>query len=270
MGNKMMALRFLKNQRGDILMVAMVLCAISIISSLTILSYSRQMHSSSKRPRMKSMMTALEAKVRSELLKPTTYANCTGATGRTSCDFLDTKITSLSRIMGDVPCPATKPACGIEVSVQSFDKALGPDSLTRAVVRVRYEGTDMALDDIDIVMDIPADILQSTGIYQCPPGMPKFDGISADGRVLCSALPNRVAGNFFINQIDMNTLAIDAKPLPAVVDCGVSQYLNHVEWAGGGVAINHTCTPRGDPFAVFGFTPQEGPAPRLVYTPNPD
>ncbi|MGZ5278805.1 MAG: type IV pilus modification PilV family protein [Pseudobdellovibrionaceae bacterium] len=267
----MSAFRILKSQRGDILVIAMVLFAISVISSLTMLNYSRQMQTGSKRPRIKSMMTALEAKVRSELLKPTTYTNCTGATGRTSCNFDPLKITSLSRVMGDVPCPLEKPLCGIEVAVQSFDKALviGADTFTRAVVRVRYEGTDMAMDDIDIVMDVPADILQSTGIYQCPASAPKFDGLGADGRINCSALPPRVAGNLFVNEINVNNLTIDADPLPSPVDCGTTHYVNHVGWGAGGQVLNHTCTPRADPFTVFGFTPTVGPSPRIVYTLNP-
>jgi len=260
------AVQILNNQRGDILIIALMLVGISLISSLTLLRYSQVMQASSRNPRVKSMMMALEAKVRSELLKPVNY-NC--PTGRDSCDLSTTiaQITALSRpIPGAVCEPGAPPPCGLAVTVESFVKS----PLTRATVKVRYTGTDLAIQDTDIVMDIPADILQPTGVYQCPSTSPKFNGFKPDGTMDCVALPPRATANQFVEKITLDNVVTEPINLPDPTNCSTDQFLSQVKWLNGGKDFVFTCTPRTDPFTVFGFNPQPAPGGDLTYVPNID
>jgi len=268
----MKAFYLLKNQRGDVLMIALMLVAISLISSLTLLRYAQTMQAGSRNPRVKSMMMALEAKVRSELLKPVNY-NCPA--GRDSCNLSDTiaQITALSRSIPGAHCPQGTPTCGLDVSVLSFNKAEdigGGVIATRARVRIRYTGDDLALEDTNVVMDVPADILQPTGVYQCPSTKPKFNGFKADGTIDCIPLPPRAQSNQFVETITLDNVATNTFTLPGPTDCSSDQILSQVKWKDGGKTFSFTCSPRTDPFTVFGFTPQQAPGGDVTYVPNTD
>lgn len=251
----------IRNQRGDVMVIALSLTVISMLSSMFMMNYIRQVEAQSKIPRIKSMMTATEAKVRELLLAPTSYIGClsgdSGPTGRASCRLDNAKVDGLSRMLPYAPCPTNAP-CGIRVSVVSFDPMLTLPSgalVSRAIARVRYEGTDMSLHDIDITMDIPADILQDSGIFQCPDTAPKFLGFKSNGQINCVGITGTAGMGQFVDSIDMTSLVTTAFNLPALVSCPTDQYVNYVNWGLGGTAFSSTCTPRPDPFVVFGFTP---------------
>jgi len=256
------------NQRGDALIIALIVATVSLMSSLAIMNYASQVQKVSKNPRLKSMMTALEAKVRSELLRPTSY-NCTAGAGRSSCQLIENKITSLSRNLPEAQCPQGVTNCGIRVSIRNFEVKLSEaaETVSRATVLIRYEGTDLNMRDLDFVVDVPADILQNVtnGIYQCPQGAPKFNGFYPDGRLNCSALSPIAPGGSFVSAINPNTFETTALPLPEKVDCAPSGgFVGTVDWGRGGTEFSHACAPRSNPFVTFGFAPQTGSLPGSV------
>jgi len=273
----------IRNQRGDAMIVAIIVAGMSLLSSLMMMNYANQVHKVSRNPRIKSMMTALEAKVRMELLRPTSY-NCTGS-GRSNCALINSKITSLGRNVAGAQCwsvisggrtPILSPTnCGFRVTVESFAVSAG---LSRATVRIRYEGNEMPMRDTNVIMDIPADIMQSVsnGIYQCPESAPKFLGFHPDGRLNCvSVTGSRALPGQFINAIASNDLTTSKYDLPSRVDCGAGNIVSYVDWGSGGTQFNHHCQGRPDPFSKFGFTPQEATPSnnrdgRVSYTKNPD
>lgn len=279
------AYKTINNQRGDILVIAMALAVMSLISCLVILNYTRQVETGSKRPRIKSMMTSLEAKVRAALLSPTSYMGCqTGestntAAGRGTCSLNVSKITALTQILPDAPCKAGQQFCGIRVSSTSISPTgldlitLPPPStetVSRATIKIHYEGEDFSLADIDVVMDIPADILQSTGIYSCPEPKPIFKGFDTQGRMICDPLPARFGPNQFVNSIDPNTMTTTPFSLPPPVNCGNSNVISNLQWGNGGTNLSTGCSPRVNPFTLFGFTPKPTTSGGdVVYTVNP-
>ena len=278
----MKALRIIHNQRGDAIVLALIVTAMSLISSFVIMNYTRQVQASSKNPRVKSMMTSLEAKVRAELLRPSSYTGCNAATGKATCQLIQSRITSFSRPIPGAKCAALTPNCGILVSVVNFSvtPAAGGPSLARAQVQIAYQGQELALRPIDIVMDIPADILQTVdnrGIYKCPESAPKFNGFLPDGRMDCVAFVDRAPPGSFAGSINPATLAVTQVSLPSSANCPANspsahaQFIDGVNWGSGGTAFSVHCAYRLDPFLTFGFTPQVGVGGgRLVVVPNTD
>jgi len=265
--------RLIQNQRGDALIVALMVSAISLLSSLMMMNYSRIVQASSRHPRVKSVMTSLEAKVRMELLTPSTYT-CTTA-GRDSCVITASRITSLSRALPGAKCPSTKPNCGVNVSIQSFATDVSSGiTVSRASVLIAYEGLDIPIAPIQVIMDVPADILQATddrGIVQCPRDAPKFNGFLANGQPDCTALPDKAEPGKFVNSIDPSVVKTTDFSLPDPVSCSGNKFISKVNWGLGGTTFSHSCTERADPFSKFGFTPAPGTGGgRLVYTRNPD
>lgn len=260
------------------MMLAILVTAVSLISSLMMMNYSRQVQAGSKRPRVKSMMTSIESKVRQALLSPSSYSGCAtgfGGGGRTTCTLNEGQITSLRAILPDAPCPNGPNTCGIAVIRESFNPSLNTPNgiVTRAVFRIRYEGTDFPLKDILVTEDVPADILQTGGRYRCPDTAPKFNGFLANGQIDCTALPPRAGVNEFVNTIDMNNLNTTKFPLPSLAQCpgnDINQFVNYVNWGNGGTLFSITCTSRLDPFSTLGFTPSTVAPGDLVYTPNTD
>jgi hypothetical protein len=265
----------LRNQRGDALVVAMVMIATCMVSSLMMMTYGEQIEAGSKRPRIKSMMSSVEAKVRAVLLTPSSYLNCTSSdtvSVRNTCDLNVNAVTSLSRVIKDVKCPPTKPSCGILVKLVSFQKSLDVSGqrVSRADVQITYEGIDYPLKAIDVVMDVPADILQSSGVYQCPTTKPQFNGFNADGTMNCQAMSPRLGANEFVVSVDKNGLTTTKGTLPAAdLACGTNEYFDDVKWTDGGMNIYSHCAPRLDPFTTFGFTPKVAPAGDVSYVPAP-
>jgi len=259
------AFQILQSQRGDILLVAIMLVAVSLLSSLTMLRYAQQMQAASKNPRVKSMMMAMEAKVRTELLKPVNY-DC--PSGRDSCKLGLTieKVNSLSRALPGARCPNKTGSCGIEISVQSFEKS----PITRAVVKVRYQGTELAMNDIKVVQDIPADILQPAGVYQCPDATPKFNGFRPDGTMDCLPLPSRALGNQFVDTISLTDMNAKSYHLPDEARCQPHERVDFVNWKNGGRDFTFTCAERPSPFTVFGFDPLPPPNGDVIYEINPE
>lgn len=277
-----LAISILKNNRGDALITALGLVVVSLIGSAMMLQFSQDVQVNSKKPRIKSMMTSLEAKARSEIMKPTSYTGCVtgdGVGGRTSCTLDQTKITSLSRAVPGTKCPTSDtPPCGINVSVTSANMSLATGDpsnpiVSRIIVKIKYEGTEVSMKDVDVVVDVPADILQANdtnGYYQCPNNKPKFNGFKPDGTINCVALPARAAPGTFVNSISLTNLTITPEPLPSSANCAASEYVNSVNWGNGGTNFSFTCASRLDPYSVFGFTPKVAPGGNIVYTPNPD
>jgi hypothetical protein len=269
------AFQHLQNQRGDALVIAMVMVGLCMVSSLVMMSYGRQMESGSKRPRIKSMMSSVEAKVRSVLLTPGSYLNCVSsdtAGGRNSCDLNVNAVTSLTRVIKDAPCPPVKPSCGILVELLSFQKSVmaGAQLVSRAQVKISYEGIDYPFKPIEVVVDVPADILQTSGVYKCPPTKPQFNGFNADGTMNCEAMSPRLSANQFVVSVDKNGLTTTAGTLPSAdITCAATEYFDDIKWTGGGTNIYSHCTPRMDPFSTFGFTPKVAPAGDVVYVPAP-
>jgi hypothetical protein len=271
----MSARQILRNERGDVLVIALALVAISFLSTLTLLSYAHKAQNYARAPRVKSVMASIESKVRTELLTPGNYPNCT--TGRVGCDsgFVTVigKIQSLTRTIAGAVCPASKPACGILVTVKSFPPiaVVAGQTVSRAQVNIHYEGSEMALHDIDVTMDVPADIMQSSGVYKCPTSNPKFNGFLPNGAMDCQPLPARLGMNDFVDTIDLEKVVTVKSPLPnTYVKCPTDQFVNYVDWGTGGTVFTSTCAQRADPFTVYGFTPGPAPTGNMVYTPNPD
>src|SRR5262249_42466815 len=134
--------------------------------------------------------------VRAALLDPSSYSGCVsqfGGAGRSLCRLIDPSVLSLSRVIPGVPCPKTKPNCGVLVTKDSFDAALtlaSGQGVSRAGIRIHYEGTDFPLNDLVVTEDIPADILQSNGIYRCPQTAPRFKGFNpTTGEIDCEQIP---------------------------------------------------------------------------------
>lgn len=259
----------IRNQRGDALIIAMVIIVISLISSMAIINYARQAQSNSRNPRVKSIMTAVEAKVRNTLLRPSSYNGCVG--GRGTCTLDHSKLTALSRPVPGAQCPPQTPNCGVSVSVTSFVVTANPSTgqtVSRATVVIHYEGLEASLKDIAVIMDVPADILQSTGadgIFQCPVNAPQFIGFNSDGTLNCHGFAlERAQPGQFLSSVDLTTLSLTHANLPTNKSCPATQYISHVDWTLGGTAVNITCSPRVEPYGTFGYTP----AP--TYTPNPD
>lgn len=254
----------IRNERGDALALAMLMLTISIIASLVMIEITRQVEVNSKRPRAKSMMAATEAKVREALLSPISYSGC-GAAGRAACNPISSTFTSLSRPIKGTSCPATKPSCGIDVSIQSWTPSLvlpGPPAVTvsRAIVRIRYEGTEFSLKDINVQMDIPTDVLQQANIFMCPNTLaPKFIGFNADGTLNCAPLPPDAGIGQYIKDVNLANLTTTPVSLPTIVpasQCAASgKVVGHVDWGDGGNAFNFTCVNRSEPYTEFGFVP---------------
>jgi hypothetical protein len=267
--------KHLGNQRGDAFVVAMVIVGISVVSSLLMMTYSMQIISGSKSPRMKSMMTSMEAKVRAVLLTPATYTKCGCPTvaKRSNFNLKVNEVTQLSRVIPGVQCPSSKPACGISVAMlKPFNPSLivsGGQLVSRAEVRISYEGTDFPLKPIDVVVDVPADILQLSGIYQCPAAKPKFNGFLPDGSINCEALPSKLGPNQFMVSVDPAGLGTTPGTFPSAdLSCSPDQFFDSVKWTDGGNSIYSHCAPRGNPFDVFGFAPKPFPSGDVVFTPS--
>ncbi len=275
-------LRPLRNQRGDILIVALSMIVLSLLSSLVIINYTRQVETNSRVPRIKSMMTSLEGKVRSALLSPTSYTGCSSDDvrgGRSTCSLDVAKIQAMSLNFSDTYCPSNRSTCGIGVTVLGgalvATTNVAGETVSRVSAKIKYELSDLNLADIDIVMDVPADILQQTGIYACPAARPKFDGFTADGKPICNALPTRIAEpGRFVSSIDTNNISFSTSSnttlLPSSAACASNgQFINTIQWGDGGTNFSFTCANRLDPFTTFGFTPNLPPDGDLVYVTNP-
>lgn len=262
------------------------------------------------------MQASLESKVRSALLDPSNYTGCntgmnTGGpeAGRASCSLDVAKIQALGREVPGAKCAASAPACegrpgtgtgcGFCVVVDSFDpmaNMMGVNAsgavtastmvdntglqmhVSRVRAHIHYDPVDVSLGDVDIVQDIPNDILVSrgelnSGIYQCPPAKPKFLRFKPDGTMDCEALPLAVPPGYFIGDISLDGLKVTQQPLPAVVSCPPTQFIHHIDWSGGGTSLNKdstpTCINRLDPFSIFKFTPQIPPNGDVSYVRNP-
>lgn len=268
--------KILNNQRGDAFVVAMVTVGVSLVSSLLMMNYSLQIESGSKRPKIKSMMSSIEGKVRSVLLSPTSYANCSSSetvSVRDSCQLKTNLVTDLTLVIPEAKCPAKKPSCGILVQLKApfqNNLVISGQTYTRAQVNIAYEGTDLALKSLDVVVDVPADILQSSGVYKCPPAKPKFKGFNPNGSMNCEALSAQLGVNKYVIGVDPNGLATTAGSLPTSdLSCSSGQFFQSVQWVNGGSSISTTCANRRDPFALFGFTPKNGTGGDVTYTPVP-
>lgn len=270
--------RMIKNERGDALIFAMMMVAICLISSLLMMSYSINIESGSKRPRIKSMMSSVEAKVRAALLTPGNYQGCVSSDVAASrggaCTLKTAAITGLSVKIPDIKCASGVPSCGISVTIETpftMQTLASGQVVTRGQARINYEGVDFPMRYIEVDMDIPADILQSTGMNRCPTSKPKFNGFLPDGRMNCIALDPKLLANEFVFSVDPNGLGTTKGVLPSTdFSCQPDQYFDRVRWVDGGNSIDAHCASRTDPFAAFGFNPKlKTSGGDVIYTPVP-
>lgn len=268
----------LKNQRGDVLIAALIVMIISAASSTMMLYNAFAMKEVSKKPRIRSQMLSVESKVRAALISPLSYTGCTSgeAVGSKSTCALNTAlIESFERAIPGAQCPAALPNCGINISASPL-QLLSGGSIARATVNIVYEGEDVKIKPISVVMDIPGDILQQRNIYRCPAARPVFLGLLPDGRVNCRALPPLAGPGEFANVIDLTEMKIEKTPLPTAFECPAGQIIGNFKWMDGGNKVpdpSDVCINRPNAFSVFKFTPQEDPSGKkgdVVYTPNPD
>lgn len=253
-------MRFLGNERGDILVLSIMIAVVCGMASSIMAYQITQISANGKRARIKSMMAATEAKVRATLLSPVTYGGTCRSTDvvgnrqLATCDLPVGAISALS--MGNIPgvvrCRPAAAVCGIQVTRVSWDFAT-----SRAVVQIEYTGDDFNLQPILVDMVVPVDILQQQGIYECPPSKPQFLGLLANGQLNCVALPPRAPAGKFANRVDLEQMTVEVRDLPGLKSCPAGQIVKTVKWKDGGTGFDYTCADRPNAFDEFGFLPRD-------------
>ncbi len=238
------------SERGQVLLSSIVFSAGVILASGFLLQQSYQSERTLRIPRIKSIMSSIEAKVRLASLQPQTFT-CPLTATATFNSSLCTLSTTFAELTEAVPgCQNAGPTCGVVVQ----NPVLAGTTLTATVI---YQGTELAIAPIQLSISVPPDVLQASD-YNCAsidPTKPLFAGFNPDGSLICKPLPSDCPAGQYASGVSSTNLSLSCAALPTPANsCSLHQYMTSVNWAGG-PTFTVTCAPRLNPFTFFTFTP---------------
>jgi hypothetical protein len=241
----------LSNERGSILLNAIVTTIVIAIISGALLQQSLTTLKTLRLPRVKSVMSSVEGALRHTLLQPTSYQGCNSVAGIiASCTLPIGVITRL-----DVTVPGCDPApCGVQVIPNPVPTAAGFDPAAKKWNgTIVYNGTEVAVKPRTLSIDIPEEVLVSATV-NCPDSAPIFGGFDGDGKTICRAINTTCPAGQFLAGFNSATLAPDCQPIPSNnLSCpgGNNQYITGMTWGGAAFSIN--CTNRPAPSTQWPF-----------------
>lgn len=262
------------SNRGIAFVNAIVLMGVMMLTSATIFFLAQIIDRQSNAPRIKSQMSAIEAKVRAALMQPTTFQNCSSDVavgGRVTCNLRTDVLTGISLPMPGIPCAngVSATSCGIMINAadivqnKSFPNPVTGALTTRVSLKIKYTGTNISLKDISVDVDIPDDILQAAQ-FTCPSDRPIFKKFSSTGAPDCSAFDTDCAPGSYLTNINQKTMMFRnpdgsraCQTLPVAFTCTDDQhFIDEMSWSGGVALAAKDCNgSRVNPYTFFSFDP---------------
>ena len=229
-------MKFIKNQRGDTFIMALVLLAAAgalFVGAQTVSESSLDRLNTYK---VRAQMNILEQRVRMTVNQPMAFANCNSQEGVASCTLNQTYLDTYFSNTG----------IGSEFRVTNRNL----NSATRVfTATLEYTGP-YKIKNTNISIKIPDELLQSP-IFSCPPERPVFQGLNpATGKIICRELVKCGPGEFLRG---VNATTADSICMGIPVDpkgCAPNYALS--EWTWIGSDVRHNCKPALNPFNYFG------------------
>ncbi len=244
----------LSSNRGNTMVVALLLVVIVGIASFAIPQMETTQQKHLRTLRIRALMTNVEVRLREFALSPNTYQSCDSSAGVTSCRIHQSKLTSIStlRVFG-AECPPSLPNCGIRfVPGPDFPRLKLSASGAQFEGTLIYEGDDLKLAPIPINVQVPLDLVQSKAVScaQIDASRPIFHGFDSQGRAKCRALPAPCGPGQYLYAVNPRTLASQCRNLsPALLECPAGQMIGRVSYLNG--EFSTQCIERLDPFQTI-------------------
>ncbi|RZA07478.1 MAG: hypothetical protein EOP11_07585 [Proteobacteria bacterium] len=238
------------NQRGSALMASLIASVLVVSAGGVAYKNFNVNHDSVRVARIKSLMNLVEAQVRRRALQPESYVDCGTVTGAGTCSIRPGLFDDLNdkNVSGAQCAGGQGVRCGVRVELPNLDRGL-----KRFSARVSYYGNEAKLRPIDVVIQVPTEVLQAE-IFTCPNEAPFFLGFTPAGAPDCQPFRDNptfqggacISGHF-VKRINVSERTVECAPLPPMVQCGDqnSEKFAKLGWVNG--VPTYECANLDDP-----------------------
>jgi hypothetical protein len=202
-----------RNEKGfATLTLGVILAVVGFIGVSISLNHYVQSVKSLKRLRIKQALSIREFIIRKTAVQPSSYLNCQSNVGFSSCQPDPNVWGKLNEYpLAFAQCSSEISLCGVEL----LNPVLSNTGVFTATLR--YTGNDFNFRPIEIRVNVPSEVLQSSKV-QCNNGL--FNGFDSNGRIRCSPLPS-CGYKEVATSVDLNSLSLSCERWPSgVVDAG--------------------------------------------------
>src|SRR5690606_16076440 len=153
------------------------------------------------------------------IIEPSSYRNCDGSNAAT-CEINTDLFTTYRNPVPGAKCPGAA-GCGIVVrqrpGVPFFNSAT-----RRFNANIHYEGTELALRDIEVTdFVVPTETLVQSAMV-CPNSRPIFRGM-VNGLPQCDPLPAQCGPRQWMTSVNPQTLVPTCASYPESITCPTGQ-----------------------------------------------
>jgi hypothetical protein len=248
----------LYNQRGSILLIALIIAGGLAIGATVSLGYITQIKNQGRVVRIRHMMTEFEFKLIDHLSSSSAFTT----SALSSVRVLDqSKLEQLAVSLSGKGSLCGNGRCAIRV-VQNGNLPFWDDTRSLFSGLIQYTGDDVSINPTPVTYSVPREVLQNTN-YQCPDLLPFISGFKKNGELICVGLPNPNSCDErpgdFVYSIGAD-LRVTCGSFAQIIECPAEQHIPKPGpvWNAGSRYngwVSNGCVDRQDPYGNPAFRP---------------